>query len=139
MQNLPTALQFASGVFDMGRKNAFPLICGGSSNTGSVINSCWKLEQTGNWNQISGMKYERSHFTLNAINGTVIAVGGQNSSQKTNIGIKSTESFNYLHWSDDMIEDIPVRIHHHCTVTYNSTLLIVLGGQQNGEVSTKVA
>ena len=132
VDSIPSGLQFASGIFDMQTKNAYPMICGGISESGTVSKRCWKLEKSGAWISVAAMKYERRHFTLNAVNGTVIAVGGQNSIHEDGIG--KVETFDYSNWSDSAFEDIVVNIHHHCTVTFNSTLIVVLAGKQNGTV-----
>ena len=132
VDNIPSGLRFASGIFDMETKDAYPMICGGISDSGTVNNRCWKLRKSGDWTPVTAMKYERSHFTLNAINGSVIAVGGKNSMDDG--GIRKVETFDYSNWSDRTFEDIDVNIHHHCTVAYNSSLLVVLAGKQNGMV-----
>ena len=83
------------------------------------------------------MKYKRSNFTLNAINGQIFAIGGRNFTGRKDMGIQTVEVFDYSRWSDKLIEDIPVPIHSHCTVAYNSTLLVVIAGVQNGKVKSK--
>ena len=132
VDGIPSGLQFAAGIFDMETKNAYPMICGEISESGTVNNRCWKLGKSGTWISVAGMKYGRSDFTLNAVNGTVIAIGGHHSIDDD--GINKVESFDYSNWSESPFEDIDVNIHHHCTVTYNSSLLVVLAGTQNGTV-----
>ena len=132
VDSIPSGLQFTAGIFDMETKNAYPMICGGIGESGTVNNRCWKLGKSGAWISVAAMKYRRSNFTLNAVNGTVIAVGGHHSIDDD--GVKEVETFDYSNWSDSAFEDIDVNIHHHCTVAYNSSLLVVLAGKQNGMV-----
>ena len=132
VDRIPSGLQFASGIFDFETKTSYPMICGGISESVTVNNRCWKLRKSGAWTNVSSMTYGRSHFTLNAVNGRVIAVGGKNSIHDD--GIRKVETFDYSNWSDSAFQDIEVNIHHHCTVTYNASLLVVLAGKQNGMV-----
>ena len=136
VQNLPKPLQFSAGVFDSQKEDSFPLICGGSSYLDNNTNSCWKLEKSGDWTTISSMKYKRSNFTLNAIDGRIFAIGGKNFTGENDMGLQDVEIFDYSKWSDKVIEDIPVPIHSHCTVAYNSTLLVVIAGVQYGKVKS---
>ena len=104
VDSIPSRLQFAAGIFDMETKNAYPMICGGISVSGTVNNRCWKLGKSGAWTSVAAMKYGRSHFTLNAVNGTIVAVGGHHSIDDD--GIKKVESFDYSNWSESPFEEI---------------------------------
>ena len=99
VDRIPSGLQFASGIFDFETKISYPMICGGISESGTVNNRCWKLRKSGDWTPVTAMKYERSHFTLNAINGSVIAVGGKNSMDDGGIRKVETQKIKSEFWN----------------------------------------
>ena len=130
VNSLPYPVDYAAGVFSVIGRHA--LICGGRNKDGVVLNSCLILTNDGKWEKSTNMEYARAKYTINEINGAIVAIGGINN--KDEFGLPSAELFKDNRWS--MLEGLDVDIHSHCTVVYDDVTLLVMGGIQNGKVTT---
>ena len=121
---IPTKLLGAAGINGM--------ICGGQDYALNVLSSCWYLNPNGTWNAGADMLEKRMYFTMTAVENEVIVIGGQTT---YNAGLKSVEKYSLgKHEGWSKMKDAPRSIDRHCTVLFNTTYLMAVGGYQNVEV-----
>ena len=148
VENFPYPIKFGlSTVVSTSYKDAIPLICGGckgacskmhstgefKSLEGNVQKQCTALAKNGSWYKIQDMLQPRVQFSLNRIEeNKVIAVGGLDGTSP--MGTNSAEMFDFITENWTPLPNLPTSIFGHCTITYNKTLLVILGGKQNGRV-----
>ena len=120
---IPTKLYGAAGINGM--------ICGGRDYALNFLSSCWYLNPNGTWNAGADMLEKRRYFTMTAVENEVIVTGGQTAY----LALKSVEKYSLgKHEGWSKMEDAPRTISKHCTVLFNTTYLMVVGGYQNAEV-----
>jgi hypothetical protein len=125
--NLPATVYRAIGGLGFKRN---PIICGGYQN-GASSNKCYSLENN-KWVSSASMNSVRYYAAAAQLqNGKLLVTGGTNSSY-----LNSAEMLTEEGWESN-IPSLPVTIYDHCMVTYNSTTVMVIGGQQNGLPSGK--
>ena len=120
VERIPIQLSGAAGINGM--------ICGGHDYNLNVLSSCWHLNPGGTWIAGEDMLERRHYFSLGKVEDEVIAIGGLKDHL---IGLRSIEKYSLKKdegWS--RLNDGPNKIHFHCTVTLNTSYLMVIGGNQ---------
>ena len=108
------------------------MICGWHDYALNILSSCWYLNPNGTWNNGADMLEKRRYFTMTAVENEVIVIGGQST---YNTGLKSVEKYSLgKHEGWSKMKDAPRKINRHCTVLFNTTFLMVVGGYQNADV-----
>jgi hypothetical protein len=125
--NFPTKVYAAIG--GLGFKGN-PIICGGVQN-GVFSNKCYSLENN-NWVSSDSMNSVRAPAAAAQMqDGKLLVTGGYDGSH-----LKSAEMLTEEGWERN-IPSLPVTIAYHCMVNVNSTTVMAIGGQQNGQYSGK--
>jgi hypothetical protein len=127
--NLPATVYAAIG--GLGFKGN-PIICGGYQN-GPLSNKCYSLENN-KWVSSASMNSVRVFAAAAQLpDGKLLVTGGYNGSGSS---LKSAEMLTEGGWESN-IPSLPVTIGFHCMVTVNSTTVMAIGGEQNGQISGK--
>ena len=117
---IPIKLDGAAGINGM--------LCGGRDYTLNMLSSCWYLNPNGTWNAGADMLEKRLYFTMTAVENEVIVIGGRTTN---NVALKGVEKYSLgKHEGWSKMKDAPRTIQRHCTVLYNTTYLMVVGGDQ---------
>ncbi len=127
--NFPARVRLAIG--GLGFKGN-PILCGGGQND-ALSNKCYSLENN-EWVSSGSMKSVRVAAAAAQLqNGKLLVTGGYDGPGSY---LNSAEMLTEEGWENN-IPSFPVTIAAHCMVTVNSTTVMVIGGQQNGELSGK--
>ena len=118
---IPTKLFGAAGINGM--------ICGGQDYALNYLSSCWYLNPNGTWNAGADMLEKRAYFTMTAVEDEVIVIGGRTINNVVLKGVEKYSLGKHEGWSK--MKDAPRVIARHCTVLFNTTYLMVIGGFQN--------
>ena len=105
---------------------------------------CWRLTDNLKWTTFPSMNEYRTHFTLNQINNSLVAVGGDGSKGQYdsleyidfNTGKEWTTQTlmkkfrrKYHHYLDY------VRLSGHCSITLDDRFILLIGGYNNRKVN----
>jgi N-acetylneuraminic acid mutarotase len=101
------------------------IMCGGKQN-GTESNRCYSLENN-EWVSSDSMNSKRAYAAAVRLQGGKTLVTGGSS-------LNSSEMLTEGGW-ESKIPALPVTIVFHCMVTVNSTTVMVIGGEQNGQFS----
>ena len=109
------------------------MICGGESfgyfEQYEAVSNCWHLHPNGTWTSGKYMLEKRTHFSLNKVEDGIIAIGGETMFSAVTRSVEKYSLSNVEGWI--WMRDAPINICLHCTVTINSSHLLVIGGYQN--------
>jgi hypothetical protein len=109
-----------------------PIVCGGRQN-GVLSKKCYSLENN-EWVSSASMNSVRdAAATAQLKDDKLLVTGGKNGSGSF---LNSAEMLTEEGWESN-IPSLPVSIYAHCMVTVNSTTVMVIGGEQNGQFSGK--
>jgi len=114
-------------------KNNWPFLCGGYGSGGPLSaywDECYSFEDF-QWTKISSMTTRRVSASFSpspfSNSDTLFVAGGQNEIGALNSGeIFKNDSWHALNSA------LPVYVSNHCMVLVNSTTVLLIGGQQNG-------
>jgi hypothetical protein len=127
--NLPATAYYAIG--GLGFKGN-PILCGGYQN-GIDSNKCYTLENK-EWVSSASMNSVRSSAAAAQLqDGKLLVTGDYDDSGSD---LNSAEMLTEEGWESN-IPFLPVTITRHCMVTVNSTTVMAIGGDQNGQRSGK--
>ncbi len=108
-----------------------PIICGGVQND-VHSNKCYSLKNN-NWVSSASMNSVRITAAVAELkDGKLLVTGGYDATSYLN----SAEMLTKEGWESN-IPSLPVTVWAHCMVTVNSTTVMVIGGDQNGQDSGK--
>ncbi len=108
-----------------------PILCGGYQNR-TVSNKCYSL-QNNEWVSSASMNSVRIAAAATQLqDGKLLVTGGEDGSDYLN----SSEMLTEEGWESN-IPSLPVTIRDHCMVTVNSTTVMAIGGNQNGQYNRK--
>jgi hypothetical protein len=127
-QNLPNFPYKTSGAVGEIIQQEYPLICGGSG-----IKQCYSYKD-GSWQEEASLaenKYFASSALLPFPNNpfSMMISGGANPS--TSLAVYFSDGT----WKK--MPDLPTTVDHHCMVKVSSSIVMVIGGVQNGQTSKK--
>ena len=109
------------------------MICGGMTfgylEQYDPVSNCWHLHPNGTWTSGKHMLEKRTYFSLNKVKDGIIAIGGQSMFGRCISSVEKYSLSNVEGWT--WMRDAPINICLHCTVTINSSHLLVIGGTQN--------
>ncbi len=109
-----------------------PILCGGEQNS-AFSSKCYSLENI-EWVSSASMNLVRNSATAAQLqDGKLVVTGGVDAS---GFPLDSAEILNEKGWESN-IPSLPVTIFIHCMVTVNSTTVLAIGGEQNGQRSGK--
>ncbi len=108
------------------------MLCGGSQNS-SYSNKCYSLENNQWVSSASMNSVRRSAAAAQLKDGKLFVTGGHDGSYSS---LNSAEMLTEEGWESN-IPSLPVSIADHCMVTVNSTTVMVIGGEQNRQISGK--
>ena len=148
VKNFPYATKFGESTgIAASYEHSFSLICGGCKGTclkmlskgqlknleGNVQKLCATLSKNGSWYKIQEMRQPRVQFSLNKMDeNKVISVGGLDGNSA--VGTNTAEMFDFITGNWSPLPNLSLPIFGHCAIAYNNTLLVILGGKQDGEV-----
>ena len=118
---IPIKLANAAGINRM--------ICGGQDYALNILSSCWYLNPNGTWNTGADMLRKRTLFTMTLVEDEVIVIGGRTTRNVALQGVEKYSLGKHEGWSK--MKDAPRNINRHCTILFNTTYLMVIGGDQN--------
>ena len=124
LPNLPIALEGATGILFEGTT---PIICGRDTNA-QYSCFCFKLE-SGNWKTMilpPRCRYSPASVALmynKSKSESFVLTGGFSNN--------NFDVFDGQTWSQIVPSNIPLDIFSHCTVNINSTLFVIIGGQNS--------
>ena len=114
------------------------MMCGGETfgywEQYDPVSNCWHLHPNGTWTSGKHMLEKRAYFSLNKVKDGIIAIGGQPMFGQIISSVEKYSLSNVEGWI--WMRDAPIPIAMHCTVTINSSHLLVIGGYQNHQVNT---
>jgi hypothetical protein len=111
-----------------------PILCGGAQN-GVLSYKCYSLENN-EWVSSASMNSVRVNAAAAQLqDGKLLVTGGLVSYGSASLN--SAEMLTEEGWESN-IPSLPVTITIHCMVTANSTTVMVIGGEQNGQISGKI-
>ncbi len=108
-----------------------PILCGGWQN-GTMSNKCYSLENN-EWVSSTSMNSVRVAAAAAQLkDGKLLVTGGWDASDY----LYSAEILTEGGWESN-IPSLPANISYHCMITVNSTIVMAIGGLQNGLISGK--
>ena len=132
LDDLPEPIECHSAI----RTDIGLLYCGGYTNSG-FSNNCFRLASNGSWIRYSPLQKARSCFSMTHINTSLIAIGGQSHTYGV-IRHTSTKSYERIEFNQEnqwKKGNLPFAIEDHCSVSINSTVVMIIGGEDYNLVS----
>ncbi len=124
--NLPRGLYGTVGGLGLHNK---PTICGGFD--GSIYRECFFLDEN-EWIATNSMISPRKYASIStsALYKMVVTGGHYNDDAYNTVEGLSEDGWKIIS------DNIPVKIDEHCSVSVNETTILIIGGNQNGEISS---
>ena len=125
IQDLPKGLHGHSGV----NTRLGVVYCGGYNIDEMFFsNDCYQLNPSNDsWVQYKPLKNYRRYFTMNEINDTLIAIGGDNDETS----LEHVDLKNGKEWKQ---KQLGFSIYYHCSVVVDEKSILITGGVLNSKV-----